>query len=121
MSRLTFLRLTLNRPSILSTVNVTTPVEVYGYHISTLLISYVVTILAVSVANILGLIAFHRNEVITNRCFSSTASATQHTNLIDEEHYMRRGSTIPRPVGAKKVLFQKLDGGGWGFYVLNEI
>ena len=108
-------------PSIRSTVNVTTPVEVYGYHASTLLISYCVTILAVLIANILGLIAFHRNEVILDRSFSSTASATQHTHLVDEKHYVRRGSTIPRPVGAKKVLFQKLDGGGWGFYVLNEV
>jgi hypothetical protein len=102
-------------------VNVTNLVDLYEYHTSTLLISYGVTLLAALISNILGLIAFHHNEVVMDKSFSSTASATQHTHLLDMEHYKRRGSIpIPKPVSQKKVQFKKLSGGGWGFYVLPE-
>ena len=114
-------RLTLSSSPVLSTVNVTNLIDLYEYRTSTLLISYGVTLLAALGANILGLIAFGRNEVVMDKSFSSTASATQHTHLVDEENYGRRGSIpIPKSVREKKVQFRKLSGGGWGFYVVPE-
>jgi hypothetical protein len=113
-----FLHLTLSSPSVMSTVNVTNSVEVYAYHSSTLLITYGVSVAAALLANIMGLAAFHYNEIVMDRSFSSIASATQHTSLVPEEHHEPRGSVIQRLVGERKVLFKKLDSGGYGIIVL---
>jgi hypothetical protein len=121
MSSIKSPRLTLSSPPIWSTVNVTSLVDIYEYRTSILLISYGVTLLVALVANILGLIAFRYNEVVMDMSFSSTASATQDTHLVDEVHYKHRGSIpIPKHVNKKKVLFGMLSSGGWGFYVPSE-
>jgi hypothetical protein len=98
---------------------VTNIVDLYDYHSLTLLSSYGAAIFVTLIANILGFIAFWRNEVRMDKSFSSTASATQHTNLFGEGHYDRRGSTpIPPPIRGKRVVFEKIVGGGWGFEVV---
>lgn len=97
----------------------TSIVDLYDYHSLTLLISYGAAIFVALIANILGFIAFRRNEVRIDKSFSWTASATQHTNLFDEEHHNRRGSIpIPSPIRGKRVIFEKIAGGGWGFKVV---
>jgi len=101
---------------------VTSIVNLYGYHSLTLLSSYGTAIFVALIANILGFIAFWRNEVRIDTSFSWTASATQHTNLLDEGLYNRRGSVpIPSPIKVKRVIFEKIDSGGWGFKVLGKI
>lgn len=97
--------------------------DVYAYHTQTLLVSYGMALLAAAAANIMGLVAFTRNEVRMDKTFSSTASATQHTHLLDEVHYGRRGSLpVPGRVREKRVKFRRLrqPGGGWGFEVIVE-
>jgi len=111
----------VHRPFINSSVVVTSVVDLYDYHSLTLLSSYGAAIFVALIANILGFIAFRRNEVRIDKSFSWTASATQHTNLLDKEHYNRRGSTpIPSPIWGKRVIFRKIVDGGWGFKVVRE-
>lgn len=111
----------VHRPFTNSSVAVTSVVDLYDYHSLTLLSSYGAAIFVALIANILGFIAFWRNEVRIDKSFSLTASATQHTNLLDEEHHNRRGSIpIPPPIRGKRVIFEKIDGGGWGFKVVRE-
>jgi hypothetical protein len=92
---------------------------VYGYHHETLLISYSMAVLAGLVANAMGWVAFARNQVRVDKSFSSTASSTQHTGLLGEPHFKRRGSIPPKSVLEQRLLFRELDrpGGGWGFVV----
>ncbi len=75
---------------------------------------------AALIANIIGWIAFDLNKISVDKSFSFTASATQHTHLIDREHYHHRGS-LPMPVGVKQkvVKFEPLPQpeGGYGFVV----
>ena len=104
-------------------VKVTRTVDLYAYHMQTLLISYGMALLASVVANVLGLVAFARNGVPNDRSFSFMAGVTQHTNLMPEEHYGRRGS-MPVPMGVRSswVIFTRLsdaEGGGWGFRVVS--
>jgi hypothetical protein len=116
---MTVCSLFVHRPFINSSVIMTSVVDVYDYHSLTLLSSYGAAIFVALIANILGFIAFWRNEVRIDKSFSWTASATQHTNLLDEGHYNRRGSIpIPSPIKGKRVIFKKIDGGGWGFKVV---
>jgi hypothetical protein len=111
----------VHRPFTNSSVVVTSIVDLYDYHSLTLLISYGAAILVALIANILGFIAFWRNEVRIDKSFSWTASATQHTNLLDEGHYNRRGSIpIPSLIRGKRVIFKKIASGGWGFKVVEE-
>jgi hypothetical protein len=111
----------VHRPFINSSVVVTSAVDVYNYHSLTLLSSYGAAIFVALIANILGFIAFRRNEVRIDKTFSWTASATQHTNLVDKEHYSRRGSVpIPSPIKGKRVIFKKMLDGGWGIEVVDQ-
>lgn len=105
-----------------SPVNITSLVDLYEYHSGVLIASYSVLFFVASVANILGWIAFYDNEFRADRSFLFTASSMQHTYIVDEGDYARRGS-IPVPTGAleKRLLFKKMeDGWGWGFVVLVE-
>jgi hypothetical protein len=109
----------VHRPFTNSSVVVKSIVDLYDYHSLTLLSSYGAAIFVALIANLLGFIAFRRNEARIDKTFSWTASATQHTNLVDEEHYNRRGSTpIPSTIRGKRVIFKKIVGGGWGFEVV---
>ena len=113
----------ISRPGVPTKINVTTPTDVYAYHTQTLLISYGTALLAATAAGIMGLVAFARNAVRMDKSFSSTASATQHTHLVDEAHYGRRGSIpVPGRVREKRLKFRQLRraGGGWGFVVEEE-
>jgi hypothetical protein len=109
----------VHRPFTNSSVVVTSTVDLYDYHGLTLISSYGAAIFVALIANLLGFNAFWRNKVRIDKTFSWTASATQHTNLVDEEHYGRRGSIpIPSPIRGKRVVFKKIVGGGWGFEVV---
>jgi hypothetical protein len=96
-------------------------VEVYEYHASTLLISYGMAILAGTIANILGLVAFKRNKVKIEKTVSFITSATQNSELVDAKNYHRRGSVpLPADFRDKKIMFEELETGGYGFRVVTD-
>jgi hypothetical protein len=108
-------------PTVQREVQVTSLVAVYDYKAVTLLSAYGAALFAALIADVLGLVAFRKNRARMDKSFSFTASATQHTGLVDEVHHGRKGSIpIPREVLGKKVLFRELGGGGggWGFVVV---
>jgi hypothetical protein len=100
-------------------VDVTVLVDRYQYRTGVLWGAYGAALFAAIVANIIGLVAFHYNKARMDKSFSFTASATQHTDMLDEEHFGRRGSIpVPTEVKKKKLLFTELRDGGWGFIVI---
>ncbi|KAF3941336.1 hypothetical protein ABW19_dt0203384 [Dactylella cylindrospora] len=97
-------------------------VGVYDYRVLHLILPYSVALLAAAIANLLGFIAFKRNKIRMDKSFSFTAGATQHTHLVDERYYNRRGSVpAPRDIMDTKVQFLELeDGGGMGFQIVDK-
>ncbi|KAH8887183.1 hypothetical protein GQ53DRAFT_656704 [Thozetella sp. PMI_491] len=102
-----------------SQVLVVNSVNVYEYSRITLLLPYGLELIAAIAVNILGLIAFTKNPFRMDRSFIMAASATQHTQMLGQEHRHSLGS-IPFPPEARRqrLRFEGSLGRGWNFVVL---
>ena len=113
------LTLSLMNDHLLSTqtdgyVTIYSTVSIWAYHEPILHIAYGATFLAAACSALLGLVAFHYNGINVDFKFSTIASATHESNIIDD-HRKSRGSIQPPEVRDKTVKFQPHTDGGWGF------
>ncbi|KAI9647681.1 hypothetical protein NHQ30_004066 [Ciborinia camelliae] len=108
-----FMNSDLLSPGINTPILSTTSINIYGYHSSTLLISYGLAIIIALAVNALGAYAYHINGRSHNKSFSAILAATRDSEFGELLPGGVRGK-IPLPARVLKtqLRFVDVDGGG---------
>lgn len=113
--------LTITSPSVNTTVNTTTSVNLYAYHSHNLWIAYGLAIFFALFANVLGGLAYYHNGVCYDMSFSSILSSTRDSGIAKLFHHQVLGKLpLPRNIRRAHLRFGRMKEGegGLGFHVV---